>query len=295
MTDTLKKGIVYMLIASLSFAFGGAITRILGTSLPTVELVFFRNIVGVIFVLGTLTKKPLVQTGGNIKLLVFRGIIGTLALYTFFYGITKIGLAEAITYQQAYPILLAVLMTYFYKERLNFFEILAIICGFVGIGLIFIPQMKNGFLHTQSHIIGLINMTFTALAYLSINGLSKYYDNRAIVLSFMISGILLPIFSMAIGQFYIPFGLEVFFAKFVIPDLSQLPYLAMLGISALIGQKYLTMAFTSAKSGPISVVGYSNILFSILFGIFLGDGLPSLSSSFGILMIIISGVLITKK
>lgn len=295
MTDTLKKGIVYMLIASLSFAFGGAITRILGTSLPTVELVFFRNIVGVLFVLGTLTKKPLVQTGGNIKLLVFRGIIGTLALYTFFYGITKIGLAEAITYQQAYPILLAVLMTYFYKEQLNFFEILAIICGFVGIGLIFIPQMKNGFLHTQSHIIGLINMTFTALAYLSINGLSKYYDNRAIVLSFMISGILLPIFSMAIGQFYIPFGLEVFFAKFVMPDLSQLPYLAMLGISALIGQKYLTMAFTSAKSGPISVVGYSNILFSILFGIFLGDGLPSLSSSFGILMIIISGVLITKK
>lgn len=295
MTDSLKKGIIYMLIASLCFAFGGAITRILGNSIPTVELVFFRNIIGVIFVLATLKNRPLNQTGGKIGLLIFRGVIGTLALYTFFFSITKIGLAEAITYQQSYPIVLAILMNYIYKEKLKLTEKFAIIIGFTGICLIFIPQMQIGIIQTQSHIIGLTNMLFTALAYLSIKGLSKYYDNRAIVLSFMISGIILPLISMLVGQFRIPLGLDVLFAKYVQPSLNQLPHLLLLGFSALVGQYYLTKAFTSSKAGPISVIGYSNILFSMLFGIFLGDGLPSFLSIMGIAMVIFSGIAITKK
>lgn len=83
---------------------------------PSVELVFFRNVIGVVFVLLSVSRKPLSQKGGKLTLLIFRGIIGTLALYLFFFAITKIGLAEAITYQQSYPVL-ALIGVVVFKEN----------------------------------------------------------------------------------------------------------------------------------------------------------------------------------
>jgi len=207
-----------MLIAAFCFSVSGACTRILGVRLSSVELVFFRNIIGVVFVGWSVFNRPLVQVGGKLPLLIFRGVIGTLALYTFFYSITKIGLAEAITYQQSYPIFLAVLSVYFFKEKLAFVDWSAVFLGFLGICLIFVPQFKVDFVSVKYHSFGLLNAIMTALAYLSISGLSKYYDSRSIVLSFMVSGIILPIISMLVGKYYYVDNLGFLFGEFLMPS-----------------------------------------------------------------------------
>ena len=119
-----------MLGAAFCFSVSGACTKVLGKRISSVELVFFRNIIGVLFVLFTIYKRPLVQVGGKLSLLIFRGVIGTLALYTFFFSITKIGLAEAITYQQSYPIILALLGGYFLKEKLDLKNWLAVFVAY---------------------------------------------------------------------------------------------------------------------------------------------------------------------
>lgn len=294
--ENLQRGVLYMVIASFCFALTGACTRFLGNQISSVELVFFRNVIGVGFILATLFHKPIKQQGGKPLLLIFRGVIGTLALYTFFYSITQIGLAEAITYQQTYPIWLALLSFYFLGEFLKRSEWWAILMGFLGILLIFLPQMTGGGLtSTRNHAIGVINAVLTALAYLSIRGLSEFYDTRSIVLSFMLSGILLPIISMLIGEFYDFPNLDFMISTFVLPVGTQWIWIAVLGIAAMIGQIFLTKAFAYGKAGSISVAGYSNIIFSIFFGVFLGDALPTWLSFGGILLIIISGILISWK
>ncbi len=294
--ENLQRGVLFMVIASFCFALTGACTRFLGNQISSVELVFFRNVIGVGFILATLFHKPIKQQGGKPFLLIFRGIIGTLALYTFFYSITQIGLAEAITYQQTYPIWLALLSFYFLGEFLKRSEWWAILLGFGGILLIFLPQMTGGGLtSTRNHAIGVINAVLTALAYLSIRGLSEFYDTRSIVLSFMLSGILLPIISMLIGEFYDFPNLDFMISKFVLPIGIQWVWIAVLGVAAMIGQIFLTKAFAYGKAGPISVAGYSNIIFSIFFGVFLGDALPTWLSFGGISLVIISGIIISWK
>jgi drug/metabolite transporter (DMT)-like permease len=168
-----NNGLWFMLVAAFCFSISGACTKVLGQRLSSIELVFFRNIIGVVFVLWSVFRRPLVQEGGKLSLLIFRGIIGTLALFTFFYSITKIGLAEAITYQQSYPIFLAVFSFYFFKEKLELKEWIYVLIGFFGICLIFIPQFKINLLSVKYHSFGLLNAIMTALAYLSISGLSK--------------------------------------------------------------------------------------------------------------------------
>lgn len=282
-----------MLIASFSFALTGACARYLRDDINPIQLVLFRNLFGVGFILFSIWNRIPTQVGGKLSLLIFRGIIGTLALYSFFYGVSKIGLAVAITYQQSYPIFLAMMVAWFYHEKLKKVEWAAIAIGFFGICLIFLPSINTSSLSVQSHIIGVSNAVMTGLAYLSIRGLSGYYDHRVIVLSFMLSGIVLPLISLSLG-----YVIDVEALKFIIDTFDPVSWnhlvpILILGLAALVGQIFLTKAFSYQKTGIIAVIGYSNIVFSIIFGVILGDGLPDAVSIIGIFLIILCGVLVS--
>lgn len=282
-----------MLLASFCFALVGACTRLLRHSISSVEIVFFRNLIGVLFIGYSVFRRPLQQVGGKPLLLVFRGVVGTIALYTFFYSVTKIGLAEAITYQQTYPIFIAVFSVFIVGEGLKGKEWLAVLLGFIGICFIFVPQMSGGLLSARNHVIGIGNAVLTAFAYMSIRKLSSFYDSRSIVLSFMISGIVLPIISMILGAYYTLPSLDFLIAEFVMPQQKDWLWILTLGVAAMIGQIYLTKAFSFGKAGIISAVGFSNIVFSVFFGLLLGDPSPQLLAFFGIALVIISGILIS--
>ena len=70
-------------------------------------------------------------------------------------------------------------------------------------------------------------------------------------------------------------------------------YLFILGLAALFGQYFVTRAYGSDIPGLVSAIGYSNILFSLVFGLMLGDAFPDLLSFVGILCIISSGIIIS--
>lgn len=290
--STSSLGLLSMLIAAFCFSVSGACTRVLGTHLPSVELVLFRNAIGVIFVILSVFRKPISQAGGKLSLLVFRGIIGTLALYLFFFSITKIGLAEAITYQQSYPIFLALVGVLFLKEKLSTSVWWAIVMGFTGICFIFFPQFHTDFLSVKNHALGLTNAILTALAYMSTSQLASYYDARSIVLSFMLSGILMPMLSLGLGEVIDTKDWSFLIAQYTQPAGTDWLWIGLLSISALLGQIFLTKAFTYGKSAEVAAIGYSNIVFSVFFGILLGDASPQVLSLLGIVLIIVSGILI---
>ena len=83
-------GIYYMLIASMLFAGTGALSKLLSSELSSIEIVFFRNIIGLFLIIFMIYQRPLHQTGGKFWLLAFRGIIGTIGLYAFFYNIAHL-------------------------------------------------------------------------------------------------------------------------------------------------------------------------------------------------------------
>ena len=41
-------------------------------------------------------------------------------------------------------------------------------------------------------------------------------------------------------------------------------------------------------------MSYTNILFSIIVGLFLGDALPSVTTTFGIILIVMAGVMVAR-
>jgi drug/metabolite transporter (DMT)-like permease len=138
------------------------------------------------------------------------------------------------------------------------------------------------------------NALLTAISYLSIRQLGVVYDTRAIILSFMLSGIVMPILSMLVGTYYPMEHLDFLIGTFRWPENTYhwLGFLT-LGLTALLGQKMLTQSFTYDKAGRVAAVGYSNILFSVLIGFLMGEAIPTLSMLTGMLLIITGGVLVS--
>lgn len=285
-------GIYYMLIASLLFAGTGALSKILSSELSSIEIVFFRNIIGLGLIIWMIYKKPLHQAGGKFWLLAFRGIIGTIGLYAFFYNIAHIDLATAFTFSKTSPIFTALLAAFIFKERLSYLGWFAIFIGFIGILFIIEPTLGV----SKDEYIGLLSGIGAALAYTSIRGLRKHYDTRAIVLSFMLCGSAIPLLSMIIGSFYYRPDLDFLISPFIMPSLASWVMVILMGLLATGFQIYLTKAYAaSKKAGVVAAVGYSDVVFSMIFGLILGDSLPSAWAFLGIVMIIGAGILVARE
>ena len=133
MLKNINQGVLYMLISAVCLALMGAFAKVLASSMPSIEIVFFRNIIGVFLISLTFLKKPLKQVGGKPWLLFFRAAIGLLAMLSFFYNLANISLVEAITYSRMSPIFTAIFALWFLREKIGKKGWLAIFIGFIGI------------------------------------------------------------------------------------------------------------------------------------------------------------------
>lgn len=290
--SSIDRGVLYMLFASFLFAIMGAFAKELSGSMSSLEVVFFRNVFGVIMIGFMVFKSPLVQKGGRPFLLFFRGLMGFLALLAFFYNIAHISLADAMTFSKTSPIFTAFFAYLFLKERMGVYGWIALFVGFVGIVLITQP---SGFTLSKTDILGIFSGIGAALAYTSVRELRNYYDTRAIVLSFMSVGTLGPLVLLALEPFIRTEALDFLFAEFTMPSGAEWFYIFGLGLFATTAQIYMTKAYAVTKAGIIGAVSYSNIVFAIFIGLFMGDALPNITTAFGILAIFIAGLLVIKK
>jgi drug/metabolite transporter (DMT)-like permease len=287
----INKGVQYMLVASFTFAIMGAFAKLASEYMPSLEVVFFRNIAGVIIIGVAIYKSPLKNKGGKPLLLFFRGFMGFSALLAFFYNIAHIPLGDAMTYSKTSPIFTAIFAWLFLSEKLSLKAWLAVVVGFVGILFITDP---TGVGFTKYDLLGIFSGVGAALAYTSIRELREYYDARTIVLSFMGVGTVGPILLFFLSNYVQIDELDFMLGEFVMPEGIVWLYVIAMGIFATISQMLMTKAYTYTKAGIVGAVSYSNIVFSIIVGVLLGDALPNVVTSLGIVLIIFAGVMVAR-
>ena len=277
-----------MLVASFLFALTMMFAKLLSTSMGSVEVTFWRNLIGLIFVLTLVWHKPIRNVGGRPATLIFRGIIGTVALLAFFYTISATSLSSAIVYGKTEPIFTALLVFVLLGEKLTLRSITAIIIGFTGVALL------SGLAFSYLNLMGILVGFLSALAYTSVRSLKAYYDERTVVLSFMFFGVLLPVILMICAEFYTSSHLSFALNPFKMPHGMNWLWILFMGIAAAYGQIYMTRAYFYAEAGLVSTISYSVILFASLFGILLGDVLPTPAMIGGAILIITSGIILSR-
>ena len=283
-------GIFFMLLAALGFSVMGGAAKSLKGSFTAGQLVFYRNLIGLVFLVPGLFIKTPVQPGGKFLRLAFRGIMGTIALYTLLYCILHLPLGTAMSYNLTSALFIAIFSFFLFGEYHGKKVLFAVLLGFAGMLLIYKPNMHFPWYY---HLTGLISGIVSAIAYLTLNRLAGYYDPRVIVLSFLLSGFLVPLITMVIHYTTGVAADGLFIIDWRPPQGKEWFPLFILGSAALFGQYFVTRAYGSDKAGIVSAIGYANIVYSVFIGMALGDPFPDWMSLTGILCIISSGVIIS--
>lgn len=289
LNDQRYKGIGFMLLAALGFSVMGGAAKALKESFTAGQLVFYRNAIGLVFLLPGLYIKPPLQEGGKLARLVFRGLMGTVALYTLLYCVLHIPLGTAMSYNLTSALFIAVFSWLIFGEYHGKKVALAVVLGFAGMLLIYKPVMH---LPWYYHLAGLISGITSAIAYMTVNRLARFYDPRIIVLSFLSGGFILPLLTMLIHYGTGAPADGLFVIDFRLPAGTEWGWMLLMGLAALFGQYFVTRSYGADKAGIVSVFGYANIIYSVFIGLLFGDPFPGLLTWSGMACIIGGGTLI---
>ncbi len=279
----IDRGILFMLLSAMISALNGAVAKILSETMDPIEVVFYRNLLGILIILYSLKKIPVSFDRSKIHLLFLRGIFGSLAMLLFFYTIATIPLGVAVILNKTSPFFVTIIAYYLMKESINIHTFFALIIGFVGVILIIKPF---GIELSHEHILGVLGGFLSAAAYATIKKIKNIYDARVIMLSFMGIGVILPLLLFLFTS-YVQFQIHT--------DPLVWILIVFMAIISTISQWLLTRAYSLSNASIIGVVSYTNIPFAVCFGIMLGDSLPDIYTFLGISLIVLGGILVSNK
>ncbi|ABR50697.1 protein of unknown function DUF6, transmembrane [Alkaliphilus metalliredigens QYMF] len=265
-----NKGILYMLLASLFFALMASAVKYAG-DLPTMQKVFFRNIVGFLISGYMIYRSGASFQGTNKKYLFYRSLFGLIGVFLSFYAIDRLPLADAVVLNQMNPFFVLILSAFFLGEKIKKLQVPAIIIAILGVVFIIRPQFDYTVFPA---LMGLLSAVFAAAAYTIIRHLRLTDHPQVIVFYFTGFSVFSTLPFMLLGQFQIP-------------TLFQLLALLSVGLFATIAQLLMTHAYRYAEAGDLSIYSYAKTVFSALLGILLWAEIPDQFSLLGILLILL--------
>jgi len=274
-----NRGIVFILIATLSFAIMNVLAKAL-TGLHFSQIVFFRALGTFVFIFPYMLVTGISLTGNNPKLLTLRAITGLISLATFFMAIQIIPLGSAISIRYIGPIFGAILAYFYLKEDVNKWQWLSFAIAFSGVVLL------KGFDLRVSTLGLLLSMTsafFIGIVFVLIRYLATREHYMTIIYYFMVAAILGSLF---------------FIPEWRTPISNEWYAVCLIGIFGLIGQIFMTQAFSLQEASVLAPFKYMEIVYALIMGfIFFGEGYTFLAL-IGIFLIVggmILNVLAKKK
>lgn len=270
------KGVIFIVLSALSFTGMNTFVRLSG-DLPTMQKVFFRNFVAMIFAFIAMVKahdsfKP---KKGSMKYLLIRSAAGLAGVFGNFYALDKIELSNASMLNKMSPFFALVFSALFIKEKVKPKQAIAIAVAFIGALFIIKPTFGNSDLLASLAGFGggmAAGAAYTCVRWLGIKG----ENGRMIVLFF-------STFSCVLTVPYLIFDYHYMSA-------FQWFALLMAGLFAAGGQFAITAAYTCAPSREISVYDYSQIVFAAVVGFFVFGDIPDVWSFVGYFIIIAMAV-----
>ncbi len=244
----MSKGVRYMLQASFFFAVMNVMVKLI-PNIPAVEVVFFRSIVSLILSYGYLKSNDINVWGSNKKILILRGLSGSIALCCFFVTIQSIPLASAITIHYLSPIFTAIIGIYFVKERVYKWQWLFFAIAFGGILII------QGFDARVSLGYTLLGVTAAFLSGVAYNCIRKLKDSEhPLVIIFYF-----PLVTLPLTGIYLLFD-------WVLPVGIEWLWLLLIGLSTQFAQYFMTKSYQSEELSKVASLNYIGIIYALGFG-----------------------------
>ncbi|AKU22516.1 DMT family transporter [Massilia sp. MB5] len=281
---------LWMLFASFMFAAMGVCVKLASETFSTSEIVMYRGLVGmtVLFCMMRMQGTSFRTTMPFAHL--WRGVVGVVSLWLWFYAIARLPLATAMTLNYMAPIWIAVWLFlhgwWHAKNHIEWPLIGAVFMSFIGVTLLLQPAFHSNQLFEA--MLALSSSVLSAMAYMQVRklGLAGEPESR-VVFFFSITNF---VAGMA-GHIVEAGGSPVVWHM---PDNTRSALLLLgIGLCATAAQVAMTRAYRLGNTLVVANLQYSGIVFSSFWGILVFSDVFNWHSWAGIGIILLSGMAAT--
>jgi len=257
---------------------------------PTGEIVFCRSLFAIPPILAWLSWRGQLRTAfhtANPLGHLWRGLIGSTAMFLGFAALGLLPLPEVVTIGYAAPLAATILAAMFLGERLRAYRLSAVFAGLVGVVIVLAPRLTlldgsdTGALEAFGAMAALMGAIFAALAQVFVRKLVNEERTATIVLYFSLVATTLSLASL-------PFG-------WVVPAPREMALLVAAGLLGGLGQILLTASYRFAETSVIASFEYVSMLMALGVGYFVFAEVPTLPMLAGAALIAAAGLVIVYR
>ncbi len=268
-----------LILSAFAFSLMSACVKSLQGRLPIAEIILARSLFSLLITRIMIMRTKISPWGNNRKLLLLRGILGTLALFCVFHGISTLPLATATIIQYTYPTLTAIAAWLLLKEKISGKICFAVILGWAGVMIVAEPLklLNKEILFDLNVFIALMGALLTALAYICVRKLSKEENQLVIVYYF-------PLLS-------IPITIPLVLQTGLIPTSNELFLLLGVGLFTQLGQLWITKGLSIIPAAKACSINYAQVIFASFIGVIFFGEIVSLKIILGAILVLSATIL----
>ena len=274
------KAITLNLLAWVMLPIMDGFAKYLSSTIPVLQITWSRYFFTVVIALPVMliffrknfkwTEQP--------KLQLIRGLLLFCANILFFYSISVISLAKALTLAFIAPLIVTILSPFFLGEKVGIRRWLAVIVGFFGSLIVLRP--------------GIVEINLASIAALGTGVLYGFYlivtkklhQSDHPLLTLLLTGVVGAI----IGSLIVP-------SIWVQPSIQEWYMMFAIGFFASIGHLFLILSLKYADASKLAPFGYFEIITNIIIGYYYFNNFPDTWTFLGLSIIILSGIYIFRR
>lgn len=276
-----KKGLIYAVLSAVLLSTMNLFVKMLGSTIPSGEIAFFRGFFGTVAVLIVMYVKGISFSKEDRGLLVMRGLYGGLGMVCNFIALVHMKMSDATILFQTSGIFVFIFSALFLKESVPKGAGKWLLLIFAAVMVMVNPFNFDSF--SWYALVALLGAALSAAAYTTIRTISKRgnHSNFEIMAYFLITGMIAGLVTTD---------------GFVMPQGEQWLIILAIGAITVVAQFFLTGAFVTTNAVVAQFLQYIGVFVSSFYGfLFFGESLSIETILAGIAMFVASVMLARLK
>lgn len=248
----LYKGIIFLLLSEFCFTVSTIFSKLLTnmSNISALEVTFSRFFLGLIVFSAIIYKNSISLVPNRLSLLVWRGVLNTLAVILFFLASQYTTITNTHMLNMTYPFFIFLFSPLFFRsEKISAFLYLVLIFALIGIWLVINPSLSSV---NKGDVFGLLSGIVAAFAVITLN-LARKNDSTPVILFYLMS-----IGTVLNGLVMLP--------VFVWPQGNQWLLLLASAAVGVAGQICITYGYKYITARAGGLVSTSRILYAVILG-----------------------------
>jgi drug/metabolite transporter (DMT)-like permease len=278
----MKMQSLWMIAASGLFACMGVCVKLGASLFSAAELVFYRGVIALVLLWGFVLVRRLPLATPHWRAHLWRGVTGSVSLVLYFYAISVLPLATAVTLNYTSPLFLALILAFWAGERVRGTLFVALALGLAGVVLLLRPSFEAD--RWLGGLAALASGAGAGIAYFNVRKLGRLGEPEWRTVFY---------FSLTSALIGVPWLL----ASQTVHAVSGEGALLVLGVGGFgaLAQLAMTRAYKRGSTLVSASLAYSTVIFASLFGVLLWDEVLPLTAWLAIGLIVASGLLASAQ